>query len=210
MNSEEKHSHSPAKSYAQHFSDLNNCLIPCHLILVQLCTCASSLNLCPTLCDPVDCSLPGSSIHGILQARILEWVAIPFSRGSSQLRDRTHVSCFLHWQVGSLPLAPPGKPQLCTHCPSIGSSKHTLLGSGNFRTFAHAAPAAGKTFCMTLPVVGSWSHRVWVGCHILREAFLHHRRPFKECSALVTVSHFTQFCFLFGCAVSSSICAGFL
>ena len=47
---------------------------------------------CPTLCDPVDCSPPGSSIHGILQARILEWVAISFSRGSSQPRDRTHVS----------------------------------------------------------------------------------------------------------------------
>ena len=42
---------------------------------------------CPTLCDPVDCSLPGSSIHGILQARILEWVAISFSRGSSLHRD---------------------------------------------------------------------------------------------------------------------------
>ena len=38
---------------------------------------------CPTLCDPTDCSPPGSSVHGILQARILEWVAIPFSRGSS-------------------------------------------------------------------------------------------------------------------------------
>ena len=43
--------------------------------------------LCPTLCDPVDCSPPGSSAHGILQARILEWVAISFSRGSSQLKD---------------------------------------------------------------------------------------------------------------------------
>ena len=43
--------------------------------------------LCPTLCDPMDCSPPGSSIHGILQARILEWVAISFSRGSSQPRD---------------------------------------------------------------------------------------------------------------------------
>ena len=49
--------------------------------------------LCPTLCNPVDCSLPGSSIHGILQARILEWVAISFSRGSSQPRDQTQVSC---------------------------------------------------------------------------------------------------------------------
>ena len=48
--------------------------------------------LCPTLCDPMDCSLPGSSIHGILQARVLEWVAISFSRGSSRPRDRTQVS----------------------------------------------------------------------------------------------------------------------
>ena len=47
---------------------------------------------CLTLCDPVDCSLPGSSLHGILQARILEWVAISFSRGFSQPRDRTWVS----------------------------------------------------------------------------------------------------------------------
>ena len=46
---------------------------------------------CPTLCDPVDCSPPGSSVHGILQARILEWV--PFSRGSSKPRDWTQVSC---------------------------------------------------------------------------------------------------------------------
>ena len=48
--------------------------------------------LCPTLCDPMDCSPPGCSFHGILQARILEWVAIPFFRGSSGPRDQTHVS----------------------------------------------------------------------------------------------------------------------
>ena len=47
---------------------------------------------CPTLCGPMDCSLPGSSVHGIFQARILEWVAISFSRGSSQTRDWTLVS----------------------------------------------------------------------------------------------------------------------
>ena len=47
---------------------------------------------CPTLCYPVDCSPPGSSVHGISQARILEWVAISFSRGSSQPRDQTQVS----------------------------------------------------------------------------------------------------------------------
>ena len=44
---------------------------------------------CPTLCDPMNCSLPGSSVHGILQARILEWVAMPSFRGSSQSRDVT-------------------------------------------------------------------------------------------------------------------------
>ena len=47
---------------------------------------------CPTLCNPMDCSLQGSSIHGIFQARVLEWVAISFSRGSSRLRDQTRIS----------------------------------------------------------------------------------------------------------------------
>ena len=49
--------------------------------------------LCLILCNPMNCSLPDSSVHGILQARILEWVAVPFSRGSSQPRDQTQVSC---------------------------------------------------------------------------------------------------------------------
>ena len=49
--------------------------------------------LCPTLCDPMDCSSPGSFIHGILQARLLEWVAILFFGGSSQPKDGTQVSC---------------------------------------------------------------------------------------------------------------------
>ena len=48
---------------------------------IRQCACMQS---CPILCDPIDCSPPGSSVHGILQARILEWVAISFSRGSSQ------------------------------------------------------------------------------------------------------------------------------
>ena len=60
------------------------------------CLHAKSLQLCSTLCDPMDCSPPGSSVHGILQARILEWVAMPSSRGSSQPRDQScvaYVSC---------------------------------------------------------------------------------------------------------------------
>ena len=49
--------------------------------------------LCPTLCDPMDCSSPSSSVHEIFQTMILEWVSISFSRGSFQPRDRTQVSC---------------------------------------------------------------------------------------------------------------------
>ena len=70
-----------------------------------------SLQSCLTLCDSMDCSLPGFSVHGLLQARILEWVAVPSSRGSSQPRDQTHIFyVYLHWQAGSLPLAAPGEP----------------------------------------------------------------------------------------------------
>ena len=68
-----------------------------------ICVCTSeseAAQSCPTLCDPVDYSPPGSSIHGILQARMLEWVAEASSRGSSQSRDGTHVSmstCLARW-----------------------------------------------------------------------------------------------------------------
>ena len=57
-----------------------------------LCLLCSVVQLCPILCSPVDCSRLGSSVHGILQARILEWVARPSSEGSSRPRDRTQVS----------------------------------------------------------------------------------------------------------------------
>ena len=70
-----------------------------HFILIQL------------FCNRMDYSPPGPSVHGIPQARILEWVAIFPSRGSSQPRDWTHLSwCHLHWQASSLPLALPRKP----------------------------------------------------------------------------------------------------
>ena len=63
-----------------------------------------SAQSCPTLCNLMDYSLPGSSVLGILQARILEWVVISFSRGCSRSRDRT-LWHLLHWQVGSLSLS---------------------------------------------------------------------------------------------------------
>ena len=60
---------------------------------------------CPTLCDPMDCSLPGSSVHEVSQARILEWVAISISRGSSWPRESNpNFLHLLHWQGDPLPL----------------------------------------------------------------------------------------------------------
>ena len=81
--------------------------------IIKLRTCAKLLQLCPTLCSPMYCSLPGSSVHGIPQIRMLEWVAVPFSRGSSQPGNQTpRLLYLLLWQEGSLPLALHGKPQI--------------------------------------------------------------------------------------------------
>ena len=67
---------------------------PGHTEAISLWTSESEVaQSCPTLCDPMDCSPSGSSVHGIFQARILEWAAIPSSRGSYQPRDWTQVSC---------------------------------------------------------------------------------------------------------------------
>ena len=65
-----------------------------------MCVCAQS---CLTLCDPMDCSLLGSSVHGILQARILEWIAMPSSRGIFLTQGSN--PCLLHWQAYSLTLS---------------------------------------------------------------------------------------------------------
>ena len=86
--------------------------------------CAKSLQSCSTLCDPTDCSPPGSPVHVILQTRTLEWVAIPSSGGSSRPRDQTHVSCmagrfFTLWATRE---APPRRPQQVTG----GSENPTL------------------------------------------------------------------------------------
>ena len=64
--------------------------------------------ICVQLCNPMDCSLPGSSVHRVLQARKLEWVAMPFIFLILGLNPC--LLCLLHWQAGSLPLMLPGKP----------------------------------------------------------------------------------------------------
>ena len=79
--------------WIQDFLLLNRlCTTPCYTANIY-CMHDKMLQLCPTLCNLMDCSPPGSSVPGILQARILEWVAGPSSRGSFQPRDWTWVSC---------------------------------------------------------------------------------------------------------------------
>ena len=94
------------------------------LVVRYFSRCAQSLQSCLTLCDAMDCSMPGPSLHGFLQAGILEWVALPCSKGSSRPRARTQVSpiagrFFTTQPLGSpLLKIPPGIffPSLKCHC----------------------------------------------------------------------------------------------
>ena len=84
------------------------CVCVCVCVCVHVCVCVLVAQSCPTLCDPLDCSPPGSSVHGILQARILEWVAIPFSKGNLPNSGIKLGSPKL--QIDSSFSEPPGKP----------------------------------------------------------------------------------------------------
>ena len=84
---------------------------------LRVCVCPVAQS-CPVLCDTMDCSPPGSTVHGIFQARILERVAISYSRGSFPHGSNP---CLLHWQADSLPLAPP-----LFYCVSLYSTSQIL------------------------------------------------------------------------------------
>ena len=90
------------------------------------CLHAKSPQSCPTLCDPMHCSPPGSSVHGILQAGILEWVAMPSSRGSSQPSDQTLVSCIACRFFTS---EPPRKPRISVSLVIYGERKSVLASA---------------------------------------------------------------------------------
>ena len=114
---------------------------------------------CVRLYVPMDYSLPGPSVHGISQARILDWIAISFSRGSSQPRDRSRcLLCLLHWQVGSLPLAPSGKARgyewlrQNTDCPQQGADGPR--GASALPSSSSSRPGAGPRIRPHPPLYG--------------------------------------------------------
>ena len=100
---------------------------------------------CLTLCDPVDCSPPGSSVHEISQAWILEWFAVPSSRGSSRLRDWTCISCIVG---GFFTMEPPGKPGLPSACRLFQSLARESELEGH-RENTHLAPRICNAGCNT-------------------------------------------------------------
>ena len=144
---------------------------------------AQSLQSCLTLCDPMDCSPPGSSVEGIRQAGILEWVAMPSYKGSSLPRDWTTSLVLLHWQADSLLLAPSGMPRTPTH---IHILIHTDIYIYIMKHYCHkkkGSPAISKMwmnlegimlseinqikkdkYCMTSVICEIWksqTHRNW-------------------------------------------------
>ena len=126
---------------------------------------------CPTLCNPMDCSPPDSSANGILQARILEWVAIPFSRGSSWTRDQTWLYSiesrfFTVWATreANLPV-PAGKvdqvPRTCTTQLRNTTAKEYYNKDGVER-IRHVS-TKGRSLTMTLFSILYLSRRAWEG-----------------------------------------------
>ena len=122
-----------------------NHTIQCYQLCVGVCGC-SIFQSCPTLCNPADCSPPGSSVHGILQVRMLEWLAISFSRGASQPRDGNCVSCNSFIAGGFFTAEPPGKP--------IISYSHQVIQQ-IFRTYSsyteNVYTVISLSLCIPLP-----------------------------------------------------------
>ena len=98
---------------------------------------AHLLPSCPTLSDPMDCSLPGSSVHGILKVRILEWVAIPSSRRSSWPRDGTCVSCISCIAGEFFTAEPPGKSPSSPYQLSVATHANCQRSSNSLSLSTH-------------------------------------------------------------------------
>ena len=113
-----------------------------------------SLQSFPTLCNPMDCSPPGFSIHGILQTGVLEWVAMPSSRDLPRPRDRTPcLLCLLHWQAGSLPLGHLGIPK----------RKPNAVNTGGGSPHAKCKPDFGRVQRCSQQLQVSWGSQTECG-----------------------------------------------
>ena len=118
----------------------------------KMCVRAKSVQSSRTLCDPMDCSLPGSSLYGTLQARILDWVAVSSSRGSSWLGNWTRVSCSSCITGEFFTAEPPGKPI---------TSKYISLNAATKFTLQKCIPRLSFTFACPQPTVHAlWSHGI--------------------------------------------------
>ena len=122
------------------------------------------LQLCLTLCSPVDCCLPGSSVHGILQARILEWVAMPSFRGSYWPRDWTYISCVSCIGRQVLYHCATWKPQLILaflqsnklSLFSSSVSSHSMWISGIPKDLFQRPHSVSMTYCFSKSLPGMW------------------------------------------------------
>ena len=125
-----------------------------------MCVRAKSLQSCPALCHPMDYSPRGSSVHGILQARILEWVAMPSSRGTSWPRDRTHSIMSPAMASGSLPQTPHRKPHISEWprtniFPGSSAGKESTWNSGDPGSTPGSGRSAGEG--IGYPLQYSWA-----------------------------------------------------
>ena len=129
------------------------------------------------LCDSIGCSFPGSSVHGILQARISEWVAIPFSKGSSQPREGTQASCiagrlFIVWATREAWAS----PQFCVcFCTCLTAWPQQLMHTSVLCLLLGLTPGLNFTLTFDLAISGclpAWWPKCWLSAWILLSPLL--------------------------------------
>ena len=135
----------------------------------MLCEAAQS---CPTLFDPMDCSPLGSSVHGISQARILEWVATPFSRGSSQHRDRTRSPAL---QADSLPSEPLGIPYIMDKSSWVSPLSCSIISDHRVAQMIKHLSAMRETQVQSLGAEDPW-RRKWQPTLVFLPGKFHEQR----------------------------------
>ena len=133
--------------------------------------------LCPTLCDPMDCSLLHSSVHEIFQARVLEWVAISYSRGSSWPRDQTQVSCivsrfFTIWATREAQCLLGGMLSPLCVTPSVARNDHILKYDVPLGKVALGKSAVSALPCRKLNLASYQEDRIPFSPLLRLEAFI--------------------------------------